>query len=133
MAKLTPSTHDPIWVSRQLAEIAHMTSIREHGGHHGLRDENLLESALAKPQNILAYTPAADLARLAASYAFGIARNHPFQDGNKRTALLVMYTFLGLNGKHFNAPEPEAVKMFLLLAAGDLTEEALAEWIRGHI
>lgn len=110
-----------------------MTSIREHGGLHGLREENLLDSALAKPQNLWAYTPGVDIARLAASYAFGIARNHPFQDGNKRTALLVMFTFLGLNGKQFSAPEPETVKMFLLLAAGELTEEALAEWVRGNI
>ncbi|MGE4158094.1 MAG: type II toxin-antitoxin system death-on-curing family toxin [Planctomycetota bacterium] len=124
---------EPEWVGRQLAEIAHMISIREHGGHHGLRDESLLESALGKPKNLWAYTPGVDLARLASSYAYGITRNHPFQDGNKRTALLVMYTFLGLNGRKLKAPEPEAVKMFLLLAAGDLTEEALTEWVRGNI
>jgi death-on-curing protein len=106
--------------------------LREHGGSPGLRDENLLESALARPRHLFAYESEVDAAGLAAAYGFGIARNHPFVDGNKRTALMAMYVFLGLNGWTLEADEAEAVRTILALAAGDLTEARLAAWLRDH-
>ena len=92
----------------------------------------LLDSAMARPQNLLAYGEP-DAAALAAAYAYGIARNHPFVDGNKRTAAVVSETFLMLNGYALNASDAELVVAFLALAAGDLSEEELADWFRGHL
>ena len=102
-----------------------------HGGSSGLRDVALLESALGRPQNKWAYEKA-ELPELAAAYGYGIARNHPFVDGNKRTALLVMYTFLGINKVDFVVPESDAAAMILSLAAGDVSEQNLARWIRDN-
>lgn len=103
-----------------------------HGGMPGLRDENSLESALARPRQLLAYTPDADLPALAASYGYGLARNHPYNDGNKRVAFVVMAVFLRLNGLEFTASEAEVVTTIVALAAGELDEETLADWIRLH-
>jgi death-on-curing protein len=99
----------------------------------GIRDENVLESALARARQRWTYEPEADLPRLAADYAFGIARNHPFRDGNKRVALLAAVIFLGLNGLEFVAPEEEVVERMLALASGDLDEEEVGEWIRSRV
>ena len=124
--------HPWIWITLDLALAAHLEQLSEHGGGEGVRDERLLDSAMARPQNLLAYgTP--DAAALAAAYAFGIARNHPFVDGNKRTAAVVSETFLALNGYGLSATDAELVVAFLALAAGDLSEEELADWFRGHL
>ena len=107
--------------------------MREHGGSQGLRDENALESALARARNKWAYEPTSDLALLAASDGYGLATSHPYQDGNKRVAFLVMVIFLGLNGWDFVAPEVEVVSTMLAVAAGRCAEAELAEWLRKHI
>jgi death-on-curing protein len=122
---------EPLWLTRQIVEAIHDEQLTAHGGAGGLRDEGMLESALARPQNKWAYEQA-ELAELAAAYAFGVARNHPFVDGKKRTSLLVLYTFLGLNGVDFIVSEAEAVAMILSLAAGEVSEESLARWIRDN-
>jgi death-on-curing protein len=109
----------------------HADQIMEHGGAAGVRDPALLDSALNRPRHRYQYSAADNIADLAAAYAFGIARNHPFIDGNKRTAFLAMYIFLGLNGRSVNAPEDEVVALVIALAAGDVTESELAGWIRG--
>jgi len=122
------------WLLEETVYVIHKRQIAEHGGSDGLRDEGLLLSALARPQNLLAYseeTP--DISALAAAYAFGIAKNHPFVDGNKRTALVVMRTFIQLNGYSFNAAQEEKYLTFLKLAEGNLSEEELANWIREKI
>lgn len=109
----------------------HDEQLAIHGGPGGLRDPAMLESALNRPRNKWAYE-SADLPELAAAYGFGIARNHPFIDGNKRTSLLAIYTFLGTNDIDFIVPEPEAAAMILSLAAGEVSEEGLARWIRDN-
>lgn len=121
-----------IWVSLEVALAAHHEQLAEHGGGEGMRDSGMLESAMARPQNLVAYgTP--DAAELAASYAFGIARNHPFVDGNKRTAAVVSETFLVLNGHDLTATDAELVVTFLALAAGELSEDELTAWFRDHL
>ncbi len=123
-----------VWLLEETVIAIHQRQISEHGGSEGLRDEGLLASALARPQNVLAYAqPPPDLAVLAAAYAYGIARNHPFVDGNKRTALVVARTFLLLNGVNLEANQDEKYLTFLQLAQGTLTEEQLADWIRKRI
>ncbi len=121
-----------IWVARQVAITAHAEQLAEHGGGQGVRDMNLLDSALARPENLSAYGEP-DVAALAAAYAYGIARNHPFVDGNKRTAAVVSETFLILNGYSLMASDAELVVAFLALAAGELSEEELADWFRAHL
>jgi len=123
---------EPRWVPRLVIEAAHLDQIREHGGLIGIRDENALESALARAQQRWVYEPATDLPRLAADYAFGIARNHPFRDGNKRTAFLAAVVFLGLNGLTFDAQNEDVVQTMLLLATGDMGEDDIAAWFRSH-
>ena len=120
------------WVTLDVAVAAHREQLAEHGGGDGVRDMTLLESAMARPHNVAAYGDP-DVAELAASYAFGIARNHPFVDGNKRTAAVVSETFLVLNGYELTASDAELVVTFLALAAGELAEEELAQWFRHHI
>lgn len=110
----------------------HDEQLAEHGGGQGLRDHGLLQSALARPENLASYGDP-DAAALAASYAFGIARNHPFVDGNKRTAAVTALLFLALNGRRFDITEPELVVMVLALAAGELTEDEVAAWFRDRI
>jgi len=107
--------------------------IREHGGMPGLRDEHGLKAALARPQQRHAYRPAADLAELAAAYGHDLASGHPFHDGNKRIAFVTMAVFLELNGAQLEAEEPEVVTVVLALAAGEMTEEELASWVRARI
>ncbi len=120
---------EPFWLTAEIIIAIHDEQLSIHGGSEGLRDHALLESALGRPQNKWAYEEA-DLADLAAADGFGIARNHPFVDGNKRTALLAIYTFLGVNDIDFVVPEPEAAAIILALAAGEVSEESLARWIR---
>jgi death-on-curing protein len=122
---------EPFWLTRQMIVAIHDEQLAIHGGASGLRDDGMLESALDRPRNRWAYE-SAELAELAAAYAFGIARNHPFVDGNKRTALLALYTFLGVNGYDFVVAEAEAAAIILALAAGEVSEESLARWIRDN-
>ena len=123
-----------VWLLEETVIAIHQRQISEHGGSEGLRDEGLLSSALARPQNLLAYAqPRPDLAALAAAYAYGIARDHPFVDGNKRTALVAARTFLIVNGVDLDATQDEKYLTFLELAKGTLTEERLADWIRKRI
>lgn len=117
------------WIALETVLIFHDLQISEHGGAEGLRDEGGLESALARPENLAAYGDP-DLFDLAAAYAGGIVRNHPFVDGNKRTAFVVAVSFLNLNGEDVAADEAEAAVVFLRFAAGQLSEEKLAEWLR---
>ncbi|MBL8665320.1 MAG: type II toxin-antitoxin system death-on-curing family toxin [Candidatus Odyssella sp.] len=123
---------EPVWLTRALVEAIQDQLITEHGGSHGLRDEGLLESALARAPNKNAYG-APSLAELAAAYAFGLCRNHAFIDGNKRIALAVADVFLQLNGHELVAPEAEAVVMTLELAAGACSESEYAAWIAAHM
>lgn len=123
---------DPVWLRPDAVMAIHDAQLAEHGGSAGLRDAGLLESALARPLNLHAYG-APDLAALAAAYGFGIARNHPFVDGNKRTALVSLETFLALNGAELGADDADCVVTILALAAGDLTEDALADWVRRNL
>jgi death-on-curing protein len=123
---------EPIWMDKPEVLLAHSMQLAEHGGSDGIRDETLLDSALAKPRNVFAYSDSPDLPRLAASYAFGIARNHAFIDGNKRTALVVSEGFLRVNGfKVVSTPE-EKYFTFLHLADGSLSEEELTAWFTSH-
>ena len=123
-----------IWLLEETVRAVHSRQISEHGGKPGIRDEGLLLSALARPQNLAAYgDPPPDLAALAASYAFGIARNHPFIDGNKRVALVAARTFLLINGADLEASQEDKYVTFMRLAEGGLSEEDLARWFRGRI
>jgi death-on-curing protein len=119
-------------MSKQSALALHSEQLAEHGGSEGIRDESLLDSALAKPLNVFAYADAPDIFRLAASYAFGIARNHAFVDGNKRTAMVVSLGFLDLNGWDVVAPKEDFYMTFLHLADGSLNEEESAAWFTAH-
>ena len=121
---------EPFWLTRHIVIAIHDEQLTVHGGASGLRDEGMLESAL-DPKNRWSYEQP-ELPELAAAYAFGIARNHPFIDGNKRTSLLALYTFLGVNGVDFIVPEAEAAAMILGLAAGEVNEEGLTRWIRDN-
>jgi len=123
----------PRWVPRLVVEAIHFDQLREHGGLSGLRDEGALEAALARPRNKWAYRPKVDLATLAAAYAFGLARSHPFHDGNKRVAFVTMVVFLELNACQFTAPETEVVRTMMAVAAGTTSEAALARWIRASM
>lgn len=124
---------DIVWLTVELVVAIHDEQLARFGGPEGIRDIGMLESALGRPVNKQAYEDDVDLAALAAAYAFGIARNHPFIDGNKRAALLSLITFLGLNGVDFVVPEAEAVVAILGLAAGTISEDGLARWIRDRI
>jgi death-on-curing protein len=121
------STDEPVWIALSTVLAVHDEQLAEHGGHAGLRDAALLESALARPRNSYAYGERS-LPALAASLAFGIARNHPFVDGNKRTSLVVSELFLELNDLELVASDEECIVTFLALAAGERTEEQLASW-----
>lgn len=121
------------WISEETVLAIHRRQISEHGGKDGIRDYGLLRSALAKPQNNLAYGENVELADLAAAYAFGIEKNHPFVDGNKRTAFVVMRTFLLLNGFDLKASQEEKYLTIMELASGTLTENELADWIESRL
>lgn len=120
------------WVGKSVVLAIHDEQIAEHGGRPGLRDLGLLESALARPPNLAAYGQP-DVAALAAAYAYGIARNHPFIDGNKRVSFVVVLLFLALNGYDLDADPPARVDMWLQLANGSITEDQLASWLRAHL
>ena len=122
---------EPFWLTRQIIEAIHDEQLTIHGGASGLRDEGMLGSALDRPKNRWS-SEQAGLAELAAAYAFGIARNHPFIDGIKPTSLLALYTFLGVNGVDFVVHEAEAAAMILALAAGEVDEAGLTRWIRDN-
>ncbi len=119
------------WIRLHEAEAMHAQQIAEHGGLAGTRDKGLFESAMARPENLAAYGDP-DVCDLAAAYAFGLAKNHPFADGNKRTAFVVSVVFLLLNGRDLTATEVDVVETFLKLAAGDMPESELATWFRAR-
>lgn len=123
---------EPRWIDRRALLFLHSESLAEHGGAEGIRDDGLLDSALARPLNLLAYENP-DLAALAAAYGVGIAKNHPFVDGNKRAALLAVGLFLALNGSRLVASQVDATSAMLAVAAGELDESAFAHWIRAHL
>lgn len=122
---------EPVWLTRRIIIAIHDEQLAIHGGASGLRDDGMLESELDRPKNKWSYKNA-DLAELAAAYAYGIVRNHPFIDGNKRTSLLALYTFLGVNGVDFVVPEADAAAIILALAAGEVSEQSLTRWIRDN-
>ena len=123
---------EPRWVSRLVVDAVQIDLLRTHGGLPGLLDADLLEAALARPRQKFAYDAKADLAELAAAYGFGLGRNHPYMDANKRVAFVVMAVFLELNGLVLTADESEVVGTMVALASGLLDQEALADWIRQH-
>lgn len=123
----------PIWVERATVLIGHAESLAAHGGASGIRDPGLLDSALARPLNLHAYDPDADAAALAAAYAFGIIRNHPFVDGNKRTGFLTAALFLEANGFRFVASEADVIIRTLALAANEIGEAEFAAWLRENV
>lgn len=123
---------DPTWVRADVLKLLHGESIAEHGGADGLRDEGLFESALARPRNLYADENVDDIPRLAAAYAFGLAKNHAFVDGNKRIAFIACGLFLRLNGLKLVAEQRNAVLTFLSLAEGEFDEYGLADWVRQH-
>ena len=125
------SVQDWIWITSAVAIAAHAEQVAEHGGDDGIRDEGLLDSAIARPVNLAGYGEP-DVADLAAAYAFGIAQNHPFVDGNKRTAAVVSETFLMLNGRQLTATDAELVVAFIALAEGELSEPEMADWFHQH-
>jgi death on curing protein len=124
---------NPRWIHQRALLLLHSETLAEHGGLTGVRDYRLLESALARPLHLHAYEPKSDLARLAAACGFGLARNHPFDDGNKRAAFLAVGVFLEINGLEFVADPVEAIAVILRLAEGNLSEMELAEWIRRNV
>lgn len=121
---------EPVWINRRALLYLHSASLAMFGGEAGIRDAGLLESALARPRNRFLYDEGADLAALAASYGFGLAKNHPFVDGNKRAAFHAIGLFLAINECEFQAGQAESIQALLALASGQLNEEELAAWIR---
>lgn len=121
-----------MWLREDVILAIHEEQLAEHGGLGGIRDAGLLQSALARPQNLMAYGDP-DAASLAAAYSFGLARNHPFADGNKRTAALAGLLFLAVNDVAFTIGEAELVVMVLALAAGELSEDDVADWFRARL
>jgi death-on-curing protein len=123
---------EPRWLAPMVVDAIHSDQLREHGGLPGVRDENVLESALARPQQKWHYADQADIPDLAAALAFGLVRNHPYRDGKRRIGFLAMVTFLGINGYAFEARDAEVVTRFIALAAGNVSEDQLADWVRNH-
>ena len=123
----------PIWIERSALETLHGRSLQEFGGPSGIRDDNMFESALARPKNVFAYSGISDIPLLAASYTFGLVKNHAFIDGNKRVAFQAMTLFLALNGYSLTPDKADAIIKIFALAAGDLNEDELATWIRANI
>lgn len=124
---------EPRWISRVVADAIHTDMLITHGGLPGLRGDALLESALTRPRHRFAYDPACDLPSIAASYGYGLVRDHPYADGNKRVAFVVMAVFLGLNGLGLITDEADVVATMTALAAGELEEEPLALWVRSRV
>ena len=123
----------PAWIDKRALLLLHQESLAQFGGAAGLRDEGLLDSALARPVSKYSYDGCKDLSVLAAAYAFGLARNHPFVDGNKRAAFLAVGVFLAINGHRLTAKPAEAIEAILSLAAGSLEVARFAEWIKTHL
>lgn len=122
---------EPIWIENEEARVIHQLQLTEHGGASGIRDQGLFESAMDRPRNLFVYAePPPTLYQIAAAYAFGLAKNHAFVDGNKRTAFVVCLSFLKQNGIVINASQEMRYLTFYALAAGDLTEVELADWLR---
>ena len=124
---------EPAWVERIVVDAIHLDQLREHGGLQAIRDENALESALARARNKWVYDGIEDPAILAAAYGYGLATSHPYRDGNKRIAFVTMVVFLGLNGWELEASDAEVVETMLGVAGGSLSESELADWIRDHL
>jgi death-on-curing protein len=124
---------EPSWVERVVVDALHLDQLRQHGGFAGIRDENALESALTRPRNRWHYKPGTDVPTLAAAYGWGLATSHPYRDGNKRVAFLVMAIFVELNGYQLEASEEEVVQVMLALADRRCSERELAEWLRAHL
>lgn len=124
---------DFVWVLDEVVFALHDEQLAEHGGLPGIRDRGVVLSALARPRNLASYEACDDIARLAAAYAYGIAKNHGFLDGNKRTALVTADLFLALNGYQLNSPPADNVMTILALAEGTLTEDKLTVWVRSNI
>ena len=124
---------EPIWIDANALRLLHRETLAEFGGLSGMRDEGLFLSALARPRNLFVYEGVTNISRLTATYAYGIARNHPFNDGNKRAAFLAIGMFLAINGFLLKVEPTEAVNTMLALAAGNLTELELASWIEKFI
>jgi len=123
---------EPIWLTRIVVDAVHNDQLREHGGLPGIRDEQVLESALARARQKWHYADTPDLPALAAAYAFGLVKNHPYRDGNKRIGFLAMVMFLGVNDHELDATDADVVAEIVALADGSATEESLADWIRQH-
>ena len=123
---------EPRWLSRVVVDAIHTEQLREHGGLPGIRDETALESALGRAQQKWHYAERTDVALLAAAYGFGLVKNYPYRDGNKRIGFLAIVTFLGVNGYDFEVTDAEVIAVMLALADGRVSEEALADWIRTH-
>jgi death on curing protein len=123
----------PIWIDKRALLLLHRESLAQFGGASGLRDEGLLDSALARPVNKHAYEGCTDVAVLAAAYGFALARNHAFVDGNKRVAFLAVGVFLAINGHRLSATPVEAIDAILALASGSMEEEQFGQWIRQHM
>ena len=123
---------EPVWIDKTALMLLHAEALAEHGGLEGTRDMGLLESALARPRNLYDCEGTAEIPRLAAAYSIGIARNHPFADGNKRTSFIALALFLALNGLRLEADQVEAVRVIVDVAAGTMDEEWLAFWIANH-
>ena len=123
------SRQEPNWLSRQFLDAAHHDQLQQHGGLPGVRNENALESALARPRNRWNYDPQTSLLELAVSYCYGLATSHGYSDGNKRIAFVAMYTFLGINDLEITASQVEVVRMMLAVAAGKLGEEEIVQWL----
>jgi len=121
--------NEPTWVSRKFLDAAHQDQLKQHCGLAGLRDENALESALARPRNLWSYQPESTLCQLAAAYGYALATAHPYTDGNKRTAFIAMYTFLGLNEVEITANQMQVVELMLSIADGTLDEPEISEWL----
>ena len=130
---MAPRATEPQWLTRTVVDAIHADQIREHGGLLGLRDEDGLESALARPRHKWLYERTTDLASLGAAHAFALARSHPYNDGNKRVALLAMLTFLAINGRDVEADDNDVLTAMLALAAGRITESDLAAWLRDRM
>src|SRR6266571_7633443 len=124
---------EPRWIDRRSLVLLHSETLAEHGGRSGIVDEGRLDSALARPRQIFSYGRKHDVARLAAAYAAGLVRNHPFVDGNKRAAFLAVGLFLGLNDFRLAADQVDAARNMLALAAGEINEEQFATWVRAHM
>jgi len=125
--------NEPLWLRRAWVDALHFRQLQRFGGRYGVRDDNAVESALARPHQQWAYAEQKDMASLAAAYGYGLARNHGYVDGNKRIAFVAMAVFLDLNGWMLHAPEADVVRVILAVAAGTMSEAVLAGWVRAHM